>query len=114
MRLLFDQNISHRILSQLNDHFHGSNSVKGVGLINSTDREIWEFARENNLIIVSQDSDFKDLNSLYGFPPKIILVRVGNLRTSEIAALLTERFEELSSFENDVNYGCFEILSFTN
>jgi predicted nuclease of predicted toxin-antitoxin system len=113
MRLLFDQNISHRILSQLPDYFIGSISVKGANLVNATDREIWEFARKNNLIIVSQDSDFKDLNSLYGFPPKIILIRVGNLRTAEIAMLLTERFSELSSFENDNNFGCFEILSFT-
>ncbi|SHE69260.1 hypothetical protein SAMN05444274_102123 [Mariniphaga anaerophila] len=77
MRFLFDQNISHRILKLLPENYSGSTTVKQEGLTNSPDKEIWEFAKTNKFIIVTQDSDFNDINSLYGFPPKIIWIRTG-------------------------------------
>ena len=83
MRFLFDQNISHRILQRLPELFKESASVKGEGLINEPDRVIWEFARSNNFVIVPQDSDFNDLTALHGFPPKIVWIRSGNLKTLE-------------------------------
>ena len=112
MRLLFDQNISHKALQYLPDTFAGSTSVKQEGLINSPDKEIWEFAKENEYIIVTQDSDFNDLNSLYGFPPKVIWVRTGNLRTKEIVDILVEFTNDIENFLSDKNYGCLEIVNF--
>lgn len=85
MKLLFDQNISHKVLQYLPKEFFGSTSVKQEGLINDPDRNIWEYAKTNNFTIVTQDSDFNDLNSLIGFPPKVIWVRTGNLNTKQIA-----------------------------
>jgi predicted nuclease of predicted toxin-antitoxin system len=111
MRFLFDQNISHRILSSLPDLFDGSTSVKGEGLINSPDIEIWEFAKKIDYTIVTQDSDFNDLNSLHGFPPKIIWIRTGNLRTQQIVDLLLKHSQEIEGFLENSKYGCFEIVS---
>ena len=111
MKLLFDQNISHRILKILSEEFSDSSSVKKENLIDSSDKMIWEFAKLSNYIIVTQDSDFNDLNSLYGFPPKIIWIRTGNLRTEELAFILKSHFSEIQDFENNPNFGCFEILT---
>ena len=111
MKLLFDQNISHRILKVLSERFTGSTSVKNENLIDSLDKTIWEFAKNSNYIIVTQDSDFNDLNLLYGFPPKIIWIRAGNLRTEELAKILEDHYYELEEFENNSEYGCFEILA---
>lgn len=110
MRLLFDQNISHRILDKLTDLFAGSTSVKKEGFINAPDKTIWEFAKKENLAIVTQDSDFNDLTALNGFPPKIIWIRSGNLNTDEIADLLTKNQNSIQDFLNDDNLGCFEIV----
>jgi len=110
MRLLFDQNISHRILKLIPEKYFYATSVKAEGLINASDIEIWEFAQLNNYIIVTQDSDFNDLNLLYGFPPKIIWIRTGNLSTHLIADLLKDYYTEIYSFVNNENYGCFEIF----
>lgn len=112
MKLLFDQNISHKILKVLSEDFTGSSCVKKENLLNSSDRTIWEFGKNNNYIIVTQDSDFNDLNSLYGFPPKIIWIRTGNLKTDELANILKLHFTDILAFVNNPNYGCFEILSF--
>ncbi|HET8861584.1 DUF5615 family PIN-like protein [Marivirga sp.] len=109
MRLIFDQNISHRILKELPDRFSDATTIKSEGLINATDKEIWEFAKKSNLTIVTQDSDFNDLNSVYGFPPKIIWLRLGNLLTIQIAKIILTQEEEIINFINNKAYGCFEI-----
>ena len=106
MKLLFDQNISHRILKILSEDFVGSTSVKSKNLIDSSDKAIWEFAKKSNFVIVTQDSDFNDLNSLYGFPPKIIWIRTGNLKTDELASILKTHFQEIQDFENNPSFGC--------
>lgn len=110
MKFLFDQNISYRILRQLPDKLKDSTHVKTEKLINAPDREIWEFAKQNNFTIVTQDSDFNDLNSLYGFPPKIIWIRAGNITTSDIIDLLLDYFNDIVEFGNNSEYGCFEIM----
>lgn len=111
MKLFFDQNISHRILNLLSEEFLDSTSVKKENLIDSSDKAIWDFAKNSNYTIVTQDSDFNDLNSLYGFPPKIIWIRTGNLKTDELANLLQIHFSEILEFLNNPSYGCFEILA---
>lgn len=110
MRFLFDQNISHKILKLIPEKYSDSTTIKNEGLINATDREIWEFAKLNDYIIVTQDSDFNDLNSLYGFPPKIIWIRTGNLKTQAIVDILIVYSDDIKKFINDVKYGCFEIF----
>ena len=110
MKFLFDQNISHRILSFLPDNFSGSTSVKQENLINAPDKQIWEFAKNNQFTIVTQDSDFNDLNLLYGFPPKIIWIRTGNIKTQEIADIVMDYILDIQEFIEDDNYGCFEIM----
>ena len=110
MKLLFDQNISHRILALLPDQYAGSTSVKKEGLINVPDLQIWENAKTNNYIIVTQDSDFNAFNTLFGFPPKIIWIRTGNLKTKAILDILIENYSDLLKFESDNELGCFEII----
>jgi predicted nuclease of predicted toxin-antitoxin system len=109
MKLLFDQNISHKVINYLPDYFASSSCVKTEGLINAKDKEIWEFAKINGFTIVTQDSDFIDLSALFGFPPKIIWFRTGNLQTKEIAHLLELYVEDISTFIMNKNHSCFEI-----
>ncbi len=45
MKFLFDQNISHKILKFIPNQFSASSTIKKEGLLNATDREIWEFAK---------------------------------------------------------------------
>jgi len=112
MRFLFDQNISHRILKLLPAKYSSSTTVKKEKLINAPDKQIWEFAKQNNYIIVTQDSDFNDLNSLFGFPPKIIWIRTGNLKTQVIIDILIDYSQDIDKFIEDNKYGCFEIIRF--
>ena len=109
MKLLFDQNISFRILKILNNHFPGSAPVRELKLDGSTDQEIWKFAKVNNYVIVSFDADFYDFSSLYGHPPKIIWLRTGNTKTFYIANLLIQKEGLIKSFLEDEEISCLEI-----
>lgn len=112
MKLLFDQNISHRIINKLDPVFTGSGHVKSEGLVNASDLEIWEFAKENEFIIVTHDSDFNDIVLLKGFPPKIIWFQTGNLKTDDLANILNNHINELTDFNNNEELGCFTISQF--
>ena len=112
MKLLFDQNISFRVLKKLDKIFSGSEQVKDLGLQDFSDKQIWNYAKENNFSIVTFDSDFFDLANLYGHPPKIIWLRTGNRKTNEIAELLISKSEIILDFLSNPIYkelSCIEI-----
>jgi predicted nuclease of predicted toxin-antitoxin system len=87
MKLLFDQNISFRVIKGINDLFPLAKQVRELRLENYSDRSIWEFAKKENYSIVTFDSDFFDLNLILGSPPKIIWLRIGNATSEDIIQL---------------------------
>lgn len=84
MKLLFDQNISFRIVSKLKIYFPECTQVRLEGLENKSDWNIWEFAKINEFTIVTFDTDFYDISLIRGIPPKIIWLRFGNTSTSHL------------------------------
>lgn len=113
MKLLFDQNISYRILKVLPSQMKDSSNVKFENLENATDLQIWEFAKKNNFTIVTMDSDFNDISTLLGFPPKVIWIRVGNLQTKDIRGKLVTYMEDIKHFIEKMDFGCYEIGKFS-
>jgi len=109
MRLLFDQNISYRLIKKISDIFPKSKQVKELGLENATDLEIFNYAKINNYSIVTFDSDFCDLNIISGFLPKIIWIRTGNTTTKNLEIIIRQKSEIINSFLTE-DYGCLEII----
>jgi predicted nuclease of predicted toxin-antitoxin system len=108
MRLLFDQNISYRLINRIIDVFPDSKQVKELGLENATDSEIFEYAKDNDYVIVTFDSDFCELSVLKGFPPKIIWIRTGNTTTKNLEILLKKKHTVIEQFFHE-NFACLEI-----
>jgi predicted nuclease of predicted toxin-antitoxin system len=112
MKLLLDQNISFRIASKIQDLFPGSKQVRDLGLENSKDSFLWNYANENNYCIVTFDGDFYDLGLIKGSSPKVIWLRLGNTSTQNIEIVLRKNYELIKTFLTDPNYkeiGCLEI-----
>lgn len=109
MKLLFDQNISFRVVKILDNHFLGSAQVRQLQLEGAKDKEIWEYAKFNDFVIVTYDADFHDFVSLYGHPPKIIWLRTGNTTTLYIANLLIQKEDQIINFLEDKEVSCLEI-----
>ena len=75
MKLLFDQNLSPKLIKSLEDVFPNSNHVFPLGLDEADDTRVWEYAQQNDFTLVTKDADFGDLSILRGFPPKVIWIR---------------------------------------
>jgi predicted nuclease of predicted toxin-antitoxin system len=101
MKLLFDQNLSHRLIAILAAEFPGSEHVRNVGLSASPDPAVWAYAAANEFTIVSKDTDFQQRALLLGHPPKVVWVRLGNCTTAAVATLLQARQSDLLVFEAD-------------
>ena len=109
MKLLFDENLSHKLVRAVEDLFPDTEHVRDIGLKTADDRLIWEHAKSNNLMILSKDSDFYQRSLLLGHPPKVIWVRRGNCSTADVEAILRKNFNEIKRFNQDA-YEAFLIL----
>ena len=101
MKLLFDQNLSPRLPVLLGDLYEGSVHVRDVGLLEADDAILWEYAKRNNFIITTKDSDFQARSLLYGGPPKVIWLAVGNCTVQFIEGLLRKHSATLHTFARD-------------
>ena len=110
MRLLFDQNLSPRLVKRLVDLYPDSSHVYLIGLDTSPDPAIWEYARDNQFIIVTRDADFSDLNVMLGYPPKVIWIRRGNCTTRAIEAILRSNYSAVESLAGDESVGILTLF----
>jgi predicted nuclease of predicted toxin-antitoxin system len=100
MKLLLDENLSDRIVYRIIDLYPDSEHVKTLALTNTDDGIIWEYAKANDFVIVSKDSDFHQRSLLYGHPPKFIYLRIGNSPTSKIVRILRDNFDMITQFSD--------------
>lgn len=92
MKLLLDENLSRRVIPFLQDAFPGSSQVALLNLGNVDDRTIWDFAKDQEFVIVTKDADFYDMSIVYGQPPKIIWLKIGNQsKAVTVNALVSNR-----------------------
>ncbi|MDF5716346.1 MAG: DUF5615 family PIN-like protein [Rhizonema sp. NSF051] len=109
MKLLFDQNLSRKLVNCLADIFPNYSHVQFHGLEEKTDTEIWEFAIMNDFCIVTQDADFVERSRLYGSPPKVVWLRCGNAPTKQVESLLHFGVEAIQELLNNPSLHCLEL-----
>lgn len=113
MKLLLDQNISHRVVKLIEQHFPFASSVKQEKLTNADDITVWQYAKQNEFAIVTFDEDFFNIQLAKGFPPKIIWFKTGNISNKQVADFLIAQKEMITTFISDEAYqdeGCLELF----
>ncbi len=76
----------------------------------AADTVIWSYAAaRDDLVIVTKDADYRDLSMARGQPPKVILIRLGNCPTAQVAELLRQRCDELLAFYRDEQAALLEL-----
>ena len=64
---------------------------------------VWDYAKDNDFMIVSKDADMHDLSLVFGNPPKVIRLRLGNCSTRQVEELLRLNFDVVELFYEDEN-----------
>ena len=111
MKILLDANISWKFVNTLSPIFGECAHVDFIGLVvPPQDIDIWNYAQDNGFIIITKDNDFIELMDLYGFPPKVVLLKTGNNSSKALAELLINIREKIIELENS-NLGLLEIIT---
>ena len=111
-RLLLDENLSESLVRRLADIYAEVLHVRTLGHAGATDAAIWELAKRHDALLVSRDEDFRAMSVLYGPPPKVVWLNIGNPGSAVVAQVLRaarERIEILAADEVDA----FLVLTLT-
>ena len=96
MKLLVDNQLPIALARFLIAHGLESAHVQDIGLDSVDDRVIWQYAAENDLVIVTKDEDFQAFaNRQRGKSPQVIWVRIGNCRKVALLAVFSKILPEL-------------------
>ena len=101
MKLLFDQNLSPALVERLADVFPQSSHALDAGLASAPDEDVWRYALEHGLAIVTKDSDFQERSQIAATAPRIVWIRRGNCSTAEIEELLRKHAARITSLAEE-------------
>ena len=101
MKLLLDANLSWRLMPVLSEHFGECAHVNKIDLPKpASDIVIWNYAGANDCVIITQDSDFLNFLETKGFPPKVILIRVGNIDRKTTENIIIQAKSSIFELDN--------------
>lgn len=105
MKLLFDENLSRKLVVRLAELYPDSAHVAEFELLECPDREIWEFAKARDFVIVTTDSDFYELATTVGPPPKVVWLRRWTHPTRDAELVLRREAVRITEFAADPELG---------
>jgi len=109
VKLLFDQNLLHKLVARLSDLFPGSTHVREIGLRSGSDAAVWGYARDHGLVIISKDEDFHQMSFVLGPPPQVVWVQLGNSSTADVEACIRANRSSIEAFEAE-KQGAFLVI----
>ena len=59
------------------------------------DSQIWEYAKNHDLTIITKDADFSDRMLLSNPPPRVIHIRLGNMKIKAFYNMIQPIWEEV-------------------
>jgi predicted nuclease of predicted toxin-antitoxin system len=100
LKLLFDANLSPKLVRRLADLFPDSLHLFASGLAQPTsDRRIWNYAAVNGFAIVTTDADFVGMAASLGPPPHVIRLENGNYKTARVEELVRRNAIRIAELE---------------
>ena len=103
MKLLFDQNLPPTLNRRLTDLGVESAHVADFGMTAADDSAIWELAKRAGWTIVTKDKDFRSRVALYGAPPRVVLLQIGNCPLEAVEGCLRRSWPFVLKLHADVS-----------
>ena len=110
MKLLLDENLSRRVVPFIQENYPGSTQIALIGLEQANDKTIRQYAIDNDFIITTKDADFYEMSMLYGQPPKIIWLKIGNQSKALTIKALQDNLKTIEQILLIDDKACIEIL----
>ncbi len=95
MKFLVDANLPPRLCVWLRSHRHEADHLFDRNLLTATDTQIWERGRVENRVIFSKDVEFDDRALLYGTPPQVVHVAVGNSSNTRLFDVPASQWDDI-------------------
>lgn len=92
-RFLIDENLPYKFFLWDDEDFVHQHKLEAI----KSDADIWEYAKSNDLTIVTKDADFSDRIIISEPPPKVIHIRIGNMRIKELFQFFDKNWEEIQN-----------------
>jgi predicted nuclease of predicted toxin-antitoxin system len=110
VKLLFDHNISHKLVARLADIFPESSQTRLLNLGRTNDPQLWLIAKAHGFVFVSKDRDVAELAIFRGAPPKVIWLRMGNCKTAAIEETIRANVRVIEEFVADYDRVVLELF----
>lgn len=96
LKYLVDENLPYHFSIWKGESFVHVADLK-LGL---KDNDLWDFAKKNNLVIITKDADFSNKIMLSNPPPSVIHVRLGNLKIKELFLFMSKNWQDITTISN--------------
>ncbi len=97
MKFLVDIQLPPRLCDWLIDHgcdaLHASDLESGL---NMPDEKLWQYAKQESLIVISKDYDFYERALLYGAPPQVLHISLGNCSNKQLMTTLDKFWSKIA------------------
>ena len=106
MKLLIDNNLSHKLCIPLQQYFTQVHHVRDLLTPDAYDITIWTYAKDNGFHLITKYNDFDEWSLLKGCPPKIIHLLCGNQTSLFILNLIVTNKDVILDFLNSSSEDC--------
>lgn len=91
LKYLIDVNLPRRFALWSGDEFVHIADIDDKML----DSQIWEYAKDNALTIVTKDADFSELVLLNNPPPRVIHIKFGNMKINDFYQFMNKSWLDI-------------------
>jgi predicted nuclease of predicted toxin-antitoxin system len=95
VNFLIDVNLPPRLARWLSSRGHDGKHLSDLDLLTATDTRIWDRGKSQGEIIVSKDNDFYDRSLIFGAPPQVFHIAVGNCSNARLFELIQSQWNEI-------------------
>jgi predicted nuclease of predicted toxin-antitoxin system len=97
VRFLIDNQLPTTLARLLAERGAECHHVLDLGLGQAADSEIWRFAAEREMVVISKDEDFFHLAGIPGAGVQLVWVRLGNCRTGALLSALERAWPRIQA-----------------
>ena len=108
MKFLLNENIPPSLAGFINRSGHHAIHVRDLNLLGKPDERIFNYARDNDFIIITHDLDYSRIHAYSGQQkPSVILFRIEPLTLKRMSEILSQHLQQL---EPDLMKGAFIVI----